>query len=190
MKLVNFSLGLFFSLILLPSVSLGDMYNVPGSSCAAINPAQAQVMKWTEMGIINKDPNMALWIMCPLLRKSYSGATGENQTHFSAGVIPFSCGSSACGEANTEDVEISCIMREYVGGVQKRAIKEVRTLAPGEQVGISYMNWKALDPEASIFNIACILPTNTGVSTLLTDSTTDSSSTLITDALADLPSIP
>ena len=189
MKLVNFRLGVFLFLTLSSGTSLGDMYNVPGSSCAAINPAQAKAMNWTELGIINKDTR-SLWIMCPLLRKSYSGATGENQTHFSAGIVPFSCGSSACGEANTEDEDIKCIMREYSGGVVKRSKVEERTLAPGNQVGISYMNWKARDPEGSIFNIACLLPPNTGVSTLLTDSTTDSSSTLITDALADLPTSP
>ncbi len=189
MKLVISKLFLVFPLILFSSISFGDMYNVPGSSCAAINPAQAKAMNWTEMGIVNKDTR-SLWIMCPLLRKSYSGATGENQTYFSAGIIPFSCGSSACGEANTEDVDVKCIMREYSGGVAKRAKVEDRTLAPGNQVGISYMNWKARDPESSIFNIACFLPPNTGVSTLLTDSTTDASSTLITDALADLPASP
>jgi len=189
MRSVSTRFGLVFSLLVLSSISNSDMYNVPGSSCAAINPAQAKAMNWTEMGIVNKDTRN-LWIMCPLLRKSYSGATGENQTYFSSGIIPFSCGSSACGEANTEEVEIQCIMREYSGGVAKRAKVEKRTLAPGDQVGISYMNWKATDPEASIFNIACLLPPNTGVSTLLTDSTTDSSSTLVTDALADLPTSP
>ena len=189
MKLVNFSLGLFFSLILFSSTTLGDMYNVPGSSCAAINPAQAKAMNWTELGIINKDTR-SLWIMCPLLRKSYSGATGENQTHFSAGVIVFSCGSASCGGANTTAVDIRCIGREYVAGVQRRSVVEDRTLEPGEQVGISFMNWQARDAEASIFNIACNLPTNTGVSTLLSDSTTDANSTLVTDAFADLPSFP
>ena len=189
MRTVMVKLGLVLSFFFLPNISYADMYNVPGSSCAAINPAQAKAMNWTELGIVNKDTRN-LWIMCPLLRKSYSGATGENQTYFSAGIIPFSCGSSACGEANTAAVDIKCIMREYSGGVAKRAKVEDRTLNPGEQVGISYMNWQAQDVEGSIFNIACLLPPNTGVSTLLTDSTTDSSSTLITDALADLPTSP
>ncbi len=53
---------------LLARSALADVTTVPGASCAAINPTQAKQMEFRESGVVNRDPNRDLWVICPLLR--------------------------------------------------------------------------------------------------------------------------
>ena len=153
---------IFAILWLLARPALADLLTVPGTSCAAINPTQAKQMEFRESGVVNRDPDRDLWMVCPLLRDASENYV--DPVYFAAAVIVFND-----PEENPSSTEILCTFVERVAANRIRGKTQTVDVPPQKQAAVSVSTWVMNDPTASHFQFKCKLPPDTGVAALLTE---------------------
>jgi len=79
-----------------------SFWTIHSSICEAINPAQSRMMEWRPEGLVNKDPNRPLWVMCPVMSK-YFVFDSELQDS----IIDI-----AVGNDNPQPIKVTCILSE------------------------------------------------------------------------------
>lgn len=163
---------------LLSRPALTDVITVPGTTCAAINPSQAKQMEFRESGVVNRDPNRALWVICPLLRDASENYV--DPVYFAAAAIVFND-----PEENSTSAEILCTLRELVAANRIRGTTQTVDVPPQKQAAFSKSRWLMNDPTASHFQYQCKLPPDTGVASLLTE-LHGSEGSMIEDSLLEL----
>ena len=154
------------------TVHAGTVFSIPATSCAAINPNQARRLEWRKEGVISRDESQSLWVMCPLIRESGENADGDAFAYFSAAVSIFRDASAA------QDASVRCILREWVEDQETQRSDVNVSFATGDLQTLSWFALRPAQPGYSIYNLACRLDHDTGVSAIHTESHTTSSSSL------------
>ena len=119
-------------------------FSFHSSLCDAINPAQSQMMEWRETGLINRDPNNPLWVMCPIptafhnnvTQDSYFGVVGEN--------------------ASNQTVQLRCILR-YSKNQSIHSESKTISMGPG---GRAEFFWEVHNTQLVGPAVQCELPPN------------------------------
>jgi hypothetical protein len=158
--------------------ALADVTTVPGTFCAAINPTQAKGMEFRESGVINRDPNRDLWVICPLLRDASEDYA--DPVYMAAAAIVFND-----SEESSFSTEILCTLRELIAANRIRGATQTVDVQPQKQAAVSVSRWVINDPTASHFQFQCRLPPDTGVAALLTE-LHGSEGSMIEDSLVEL----
>ncbi|MBE9540486.1 MAG: hypothetical protein IMF06_15495 [Proteobacteria bacterium] len=120
-----------------------DTFSYHSAICEAITPAQSAKMEWREAGLINKDPNNSLWVMCPMPIKV------EDHKDVNFGV--------AIGNSGNTVVDVDCILRVFNDDGKLKSHSYTLRVGPGE------VNSKTWDIDDEVFwpAIQCNLPPNT-----------------------------
>jgi hypothetical protein len=122
-------------------------FSFHSSLCEAITPAQSHMMEWRETGLINRDPNMPLWVMCPIPMAFY--ATSTQDSFF--GVI--------AENASSQTVQLRCILR-YLANGSIRSESMTRSMGPGERADFF---WERYNTELLFSAVQCELPPNVAI---------------------------
>ena len=173
-----FNTAVLTILWLLARSALADVTTAPGTSCAAINPTQAKQMEFRESGIVNRDPNRDLWVICPLLRDASEDYA--EPVYLAAAAIVFND-----PEENSSSTEILCTLRELIAANRIRGATQTVDVPPQKQAAVSVSNWVMNDQTASHFQFQGRLPPDTGVAALLTE-LHGSDGSMIEDSILEL----
>jgi hypothetical protein len=157
-----FNTAVVIILWLLARSALADVTTVPGTSCAAITPAQAKEMEFRETGVVNRDPSRDLWVVCPLLRDASEDYV--NPVYFAAAAILFND-----SEEESLSVEIRCSLIERVAANRIRGKTQFVEVPRHKQGAVFVSKWVMNDPTSSHFQFRCKLPPDTGIAALLTE---------------------
>jgi hypothetical protein len=121
------------------------------SICEAITPAQSQMMEWRETGLINRDPNNPLWVMCPIPTAFYDNFTQDSFF----GVV-------AANESN-QTVQLRCILRY---GVNRLMHSESKTMSMGPGGRAEFL-WEIYNTQLVTPAVQCDLPPNVAITGLV-----------------------
>jgi hypothetical protein len=111
------------------------------SICEAITVEQASSLIWHEDGLINKNPNMAVWVNCPV----------PVPTRIGDEILVWFFNLEATNESD-QSVELACVLR--FSGVGKVAVSKSVIIDPGA-TGILF--WDFLEFKAR-YLVQCKLP--------------------------------
>jgi hypothetical protein len=161
-------------------VAVADVTTTPGTSCSAITPSQAKRMEFREYGIINRDPSLDLWVVCPLLRDATEGY--EEPIYFAAASVAFFNPEVDSSSASTE---VFCSIREFVGANRIRSGNRTVDIPEQQQAAVFFSRWVMRDPATSHFLFVCKLPPDSGIAALLSE-IHGSEGSMIEDSLVDL----
>lgn len=141
---------------LLAGIATADSLITGPQACAAVNIAQSERLEWREDGLFNRDPDRALFVVCPFLRSPLEARfTGEVRVRNDSGVR----------------AEVECAFREIdLAGEQQRVTRRSLSLAPGE-AGSLLVDDVALVEAESFYSVTCRLPPDTAIVTLINNAT-------------------
>lgn len=127
-------------------------FQITGSACHAITPAQADKMEWRTSGLINNAAVDSYWVQCPVL-KFGDAETFSVQVNF---------------QNNSDlEVEVGCNIREYKQGRRVKGMAGSIVLAPGQYS--SEMVWNGGFTADSHVNVACLLPAQVALESVVSE---------------------
>ena len=127
-------------------------FQITGSACHAITPAQADKMEWRTSGLINNAAVDSYWVQCPVL-KFGDAETFSVQVNF---------------QNNSDlEVEVGCNIREYKQGRRVKGMAGSIVLSPGQYS--SEMVWNGGFTADSHVNVACLLPAQVALESVVSE---------------------
>lgn len=166
-------------LLVLAHSALAEVVVTPGTACSAILPAQSELLEWRDVGLLNPTSDRDFFVLCPFERQSINSDNGDGSQNFWSGAIVV---------ANTSDAEtpvnISCQLKEFVGGNKVRTSGQSITLGAAGRGAVVWSSRDVSDPDLSNFNASCRLPPGTAASSIISVSTATASNEYIDRVLA------